>query len=248
MFKDLFSSQAATYSEIRPDYPLALYDFVCGLVEPRRTAWDCATGSGQAATALTQYFDHVIATDASAEQIKHARPHPKVEYRVATAEQSGLASASVQLVTVAQALHWFDRDRFYDEARRVLVPNGVIAVWSYGDPIILEAPTLDAALQQFNKGTLGAYWPTDRGLVGSHYRELPFPFEEISAPALVIERQWTLTELAQYARTWSSRTRYVAQHSVDPVSAFEASLEELWGGPAARHLVRWPLTVRVGKS
>lgn len=174
-FQDLFSAQAATYAAIRPDYPPALFAFLESVVERRRVAWDCATGNGQAALALTEVFDRVIATNASAEQIAHARAHQRIEYRVATAEASGLANASADLVTVAQALHWFDRDRFYAEAKRVLVPRGVLAVWSYGDPTIPDDDALDAALQHFNLVTLGAYWPAGRGLVGRATRQLVFP-------------------------------------------------------------------------
>ena len=201
-FQDLFSAQAATYAAIRPDYPPALFDFLASIVERRRLAWDCATGNGQAALALAAFFERVIATDASAEQLAHARAHPRIEYRVATAEASGLPGATVDLVTVAQALHWFDRERFYAEAKRVLVPRGVLAVWSYGDPVIPDDRAVDAALQHFNLVTLGPYWPAGRGLVGAAMRQLPFPFVETPAPPIDIVRLWTLDELAQYLRSW----------------------------------------------
>jgi len=248
MFQDLFSAQAATYADIRPDYPAALFEFLCSLVVQRTQAWDCATGNGQAAVALARDFDHVIATDASAEQIARARAHPRVEYRVALAEASGLPTASVQLITVAQALHWFDRDRFYDEARRVLVPDGTLAVWSYGDPTIDDDQALDGALQHFNLVTLGSYWPPGRGQVGEGYRRIPFPFPEVRAPRFVIERAWTLGQFTQYLRSWSSRARYLAQHGTDPVTPFEDALAKIWGSPATRHTVRWLLTVRTGMN
>jgi SAM-dependent methyltransferase len=247
-FAALFSTQAATYADIRPDYPPELFAFVCGAVAHRRAAWDCATGSGQAAVALAAYFDRVIATDASAEQLAHARVNPRVEYRVALAEASGLSDGAVDLVTVAQALHWFDLDRFYAEAKRVLVPRGVLAVWSYDDPVVADDAAVDAALRHYNHVTVGPYWPSNRGLVGDGYRRLAFPFDEVPAPGFVIVRRWTLHELAQYLRSWSARARYLAQHGTDPVPPFIDSLGPIWGDPATRHEVRWPVTVRIGTT
>ncbi len=247
-FQDLFSAQAATYAAIRPDYPPALFDFLASIVERRRLAWDCATGNGQAALALAAFFERVIATDASAEQLAHARAHPRIEYRVATAEASGLPGATVDLVTVAQALHWFDRERFYAEAKRVLVPRGVLAVWSYGDPVIPDDRAVDAALQHFNLVTLGPYWPAGRGLVGAAMRQLPFPFVETPAPPIDIVRLWTLDELAQYLRSWSSCAAYLKRHGADPVSPFLESLAPLWGDRGTRHELRWAVTARVGRD
>jgi ubiquinone/menaquinone biosynthesis C-methylase UbiE len=247
-FQDLFSAQAATYAAIRPDYPPALFDFLQSIVERRNLAWDCATGNGQAALALAEFFERVIATDASAQQLAHARAHPRVEYHVAPAEASGLADGSADLITVAQALHWFDRDRFYAEATRVLVPHGVLAVWSYGDPAMPDDNALDAALQHFNLVTLGPYWPAGRGLVGGAMRQLVFPFAEIAAPPIDIVRRWTLSELALYVRSWSSRAAYLKRHGADPVSPFLETLAPIWGDPETRHEVRWKVTMRVGRA
>ena len=245
-FEQLFSRQAAGYAASRPDYPSALIEFVAGCAARRRWAWDCATGSGQAALPLSAYFDRVIASDASPRQLGHAHRGPRIDYVAAAAEASGIADHAIDLVTVAQALHWFDRDRFYAEVRRVLAPGGVIAVWSYGDPRVADDTALDAALMQFNTGFLGAYWPPDRGLVGEGYRALPFPFAERSSPAFSIEREWTRPELAAYMRSWSSRARYLERHGTDPVDGFERDVQPLWGAPASRHRIVWPVTVRVG--
>lgn len=240
-----FSGQAAAYAEFRPDYPAALFEFIATLVSRRRLAWDCGTGSGQAAAALAGHFDRVIATDASAAQLADARPHQRVEYRVATAEVSGLTHASVDVVTVAQALHWFDLDRFYPEVHRVLTPGGALVVWSYGDPV-LDHPPLDAMLRRFNRETLAPYWHPGRKHVRDGYRGLPFPFAEVSAPALLLERAWTLAELAGYVRTWSAAGRYVAALGADSVAPLAAELARGWGDPAVRHGVRWSLQVRAG--
>ena len=247
-FKDHFTAQAAAYAQFRPEYPPALFDFVASLVERRDVAWDCGTGSGQAAVALAGHFARVVGTDASEAQVAAARgrrPHARVEYRVVPAEASGLPDASVNLVTVAQALHWFDLPRFYAEVRRVVAPGGALAVWSYDDPM-LDDPALDERLQRFNEETVGPYWPPERRLVGEGYRALPFPFAETAAPALTLEQRWTLGELAGYLRSWSATARYVAARGADPVAPLEVELAALWGDPARRRLVRWPLTVRAG--
>jgi SAM-dependent methyltransferase len=170
-----------------------------------------------------------------------------VDYRVAPAEASGLAAASVDLVTVAQALHWFRLDDFYAELRRVLVPGGALCVWSYDDPV-LDEPVLDAALRRFNHEVMGPWWPTDRAAVGEGYRTLPFPFAEVPPPPLVLERWWTVDELVAYVRTWSAVSRAVAAQGGDPVGPLEEELHALVGDPETRHHVRWPLIVRAGHA
>jgi SAM-dependent methyltransferase len=244
-FKDHFSTNSASYARYRPHYPQALFDFVLNLCPHRRIAWDCATGNGQAALQLAPHFGHVIATDGSATQITNATPHPHIVYRVATAEESGIDPSSVDLITVAQALHWFDLQRFYAEVRRVSVHGGAIVVWSYGDPI-LDDPLLDAKLQQFNGETLASYWPSERHGVGEGYNRLPFPFKEVAPPSLVLEQRWTLEDFIGYIWTWSAVAAYRARHGVDPVISFERELASHWTGAGTTHLVRWPLTIRAG--
>ena len=244
-FKDHFSGASASYARYRPNYPAALFDFVATLAPQRRVAWDCATGNGQAAVQLARSFEHVIATDASGQQIANATPNPRVTYRVATAEESGIAGVTVDLVTVAQALHWFDLNRFYAEVRRVAMPGAAIAVWSYGDPM-LDDPLLDTALQQFNLGTLGTYWPSERHEVGAGYLQLPFPFKEVPTPSLMLEQRWNLDAFTGYLRTWSAVAAYRAQHGTDPVADFERELAKHWSARETTHLVRWPLTIRAG--
>lgn len=245
--KDHFSRSAAAYAAYRATYPSALFAYVAGLVRRRELAWDCATGTGQAALGLADWFGHVVGTDASAAQIERAAPHARVEYRVAPAEASGLASTSVDLVTVAQALHWLDLDAFYDEARRVLAPGGVLAVWAYGDPS-LEKPALDAVLRRFNHETVGPYWPAERQLVRDGYRTIPFPFDEVAPPPFTLEREWSVAELVGYLRTWSATAAFTARHGRDPVDVVEAELRAVWGAPRGRCTIRWPLALRIGRG
>jgi len=246
-FRDDFSRQAALYSTYRPTYPPELFDFLAGLVRRRKRAWDCATGSGQAAVALSKHFDEVVATDASAEQIAHARRDAKIRYAVAPAGTSGLESHSVDLVTVAQALHWLDLDEFYAEARRVLVLGSVIAVWGYGDPVIGD-PAVNAIVHRFNRGTIEKCWAPNRDLLLDGYRTLQFPFGELTSPEFRLEKEWTLSQLAGYVRTWSATNKYIAEHGTDPVIRLEAEIAKEWGGADVTHLVTWPLYLRVGRS
>ncbi len=239
-----FAPRAAGYAAFRPTYPAELFDWLAALAPGRALAWDCATGSGQAARALAAHFDRVVATDASPEQLAHATPNAHVEYRVAPAEASGLPDACADLVTVAQALHWFDLDAFYAEAARVLAPGGALAVWSYGDPVLGEA-ALDAAFRDAAAEVV-AYWPPERRFVGDGYMSISFPFTERPAPAFRMERDWTLAEFAGYAGTWSAATRFAAATGRDATAALTAALAPAWGDPGRRVPVRWPLTVRAG--
>lgn len=245
-FPDHFSDRAAEYARFRPRYPAKLFTYLASLVAPRTTAWDCATGSGQAALALAEHFARVFATDASAEQLAHARPHPKVEYRIAAAERSGLDSASVDLITVAQALHWFDIPAFFVEARRVLRPGGVLAVWCYRRLEIVGG-ALRGALDRFYSETVGPYWPKERHLVEDGYRALDFPFPELSAPAFAMEARMSLEALIGYLGTWSATQGYVRATGQDPLPAFMRELMRHWTRPNEPRSVRWPLALRVGQ-
>lgn len=242
-FKDHFSGHANSYAAYRPTYPLALMQFLADCCQGRSVALDCATGNGQTALALTRYFDRVIATDASAAQIDSARPHPKVEYRVASAEDSGLDGRSVDLITVSQALHWFDLDRFFEEAMRVLVPGGVLAAWSY--ELCAVKPDVDAQILALYQ-EIDEYWPAERRIVEARYRDIELPMPAIAAPDFEMITEWTVDSMLGYLRTWSASQRYLRERGVDPVNAVEEALRAFWG-PGARE-VRWPLALKIGRA
>jgi SAM-dependent methyltransferase len=247
VFKDHFSSLACAYSEFRPTYPHSLLDYVAGLCAARRSAWDCACGSGQATIALAERFERVLATDASAKQIACAPAHPGVSYRVSTAEASGLETDSVDLVAVGQAAHWFDLKRFYVEVQRVLRRDGILALWSYG-PLHLEIAEVDRLVQSFYHETVGPFWPAERRLVDEGYRQLPFPYLDITPPPLRMHQRWSLPRLMGYLRSWSATGRYVEQYGEDPVVELEARLEPLWGEVQRERLIEWPLALRAGRK
>jgi SAM-dependent methyltransferase len=213
---------------------------------PRRLlAWDCATGNGQAARDLARHFERVIATDASADQIAHAMKVPNVEYRVAPAEASGLASHSIDLVTVAQALHWLDHERFYAEVRRVAVPGGVIAAWCYGSPH--AGDDVEASLREFEDGTVGPYWSAGRKWVDEGYRTIPFPFEEATPPTFELRVRWSLSQLGEYISSWSAVAKFRRERGVDPVVPLMERLGNHWGPSDRTRDVVWPLGIRIGR-
>ena len=245
-FADHFSGVAAGYASHRPDYPAALFSWLAAQCPRRERAWDCATGSGQAARGLAAHFAAVIATDASAQQIAQARPVPGVEFRVAPAEASGLDAASVDLVSVAQALHWFAGDAFYAEARRVLRPGGVLAAWGYGR-LCFSQPRLEAVLRPFYEQALAPHWPAERRHVEAQYRNLPFPAPEIPAPGFAIQRRWDLARTLGYIGTWSAVSRAQSAGAAALWRDFEADLRRAWGDAAREQAVNWPLFLRAAR-
>lgn len=245
-FKDHFSNVAKTYASYRPQYPAELYAWLAHISPTTELVWDCACGTGQASLGLAEHFQQVVATDASAQQIAAAEPHPKIEWRVTSAETSGLADNSVDLITVAQALHWFDLDKFYAEAQRVLKPQGVLAVWTYGVLKIAE-PRIDALAQDFYSNTLGSYWPSERAIVETGYRDLAFPFQEFPVPAFNMQLNWSKAQLMGYFRSWSATDRYLKTKGSDPVSDLEQQLADLWDDET-RYLTESPLAFRVGRK
>ena len=247
LFCDHFSTVSAGYAAFRPAYPELLFAWLASVTPLHRLAWDCATGSGQAAVALAAHFERVVATDASSSQILAARAHPRIDYRVALADSSGLDDNSVDLVTVAQALHWFDIKRFFEESRRVLVPGGLLAVWSYGR-LVVEGAEVDALVQEFYHGVVGPFWPAERALVDSGYRDIVLPFQPLQAPLFEMTAFWSLSELLGYIRTWSATARYIEANGIDPVEQLGEQLSACWGRGERLRKVSWPLVVRAGHT
>ncbi|MGB9181682.1 MAG: class I SAM-dependent methyltransferase [Pyrinomonadaceae bacterium] len=245
-FKDYFSKQAVDYAKYRPRYPVELFEYLAKVAPMRERAWDCATGNGQAAVSLAQFFKQVIATDASRSQLDSAAKHEHVEYRIAKAEQTDIESRSIDLVTVAQALHWFNLEGFYREAKRVMKDGGVIAVWTYN--LLNVSPEIDAAIVVFYEQIVGPYWPPERRLVEDGYHSISFPFEDLRPPAFHMSANWSLPDLLGYLRTWSATQGYIKDKGVDPVTDLTEELLALWGDAEKVLEVRWPLSLRVGTS
>jgi len=241
-FKDHFSGHASIYREARPMYPDSLFDWLARIAPDRELAWDSGCGNGQASVSLAERFARVFATDPSAQQIAQAQALPNIEYRAEPAEHCSLPSASADLVTVAQALHWFDLGPFYAQVRRVLKPRGVIAAWAYSDCHV--TPAIDELREHLYSDLVGPYWPPERAFVEAGYRTLPFPFEEIAAPPLAMDSRWRADHFLAYLHSWSATQRYIKEKGEDPVAPLEAGLQA-WG--EGERVVHWDFHVRCGR-
>lgn len=244
-FADHFSRVAADYSAYRPRYPDGLFAALAAAAPRRGLAWDCATGTGQAAVGLAAHFHRVVATDASFSQLRQAAGLGPVAYVAADAGVSPIRSGSADLVTVAQALHWLDLDRFYAEARRSLAPGGLLAVWTYGRHRVDGGP-IDALIDRFYRDVVGPYWSPERRWVEVGYRGLPFPFREESIAAPPMVEEWTLRQLLGYLSTWSAVVRCIEATGTNPIHALGDQLAPLWDGDRRRRL-EWTLTLRAGR-
>lgn len=244
-FKDYFSERSDAYRSYRPGYPDELFAWLAGLPSRREAALDCGCGNGQASVALAKHFSRVYAIDPSAGQIESAIPHERVEYRVAPAEETGLPDAGVDLIIAAQALHWFDFDRFYPEVRRVAREGAVFAAFTYGLLAIEEE--IDRIVGRFYRDVIGPYWPPERAHVDAGYRTLPFPFAEIEAPPFAMTAEWDLGHLMGYFETWSAVKEYRRVEGKDPLELVGGKLADTWGEPAHVRQVAWPLVLRAGR-
>jgi SAM-dependent methyltransferase len=244
-FKDHFSDVASGYAAHRPTYPAALADFLARAAPGPGLAWDAGCGSGQLSVLLAEHFERVMATDGSAEQLARATPHPKVEYRRATAEASGLPDASVDVAVAAQAAHWFDLPAYYAEVRRVARKGAIVAQTVYN--LVLVDDAIDGAVRRFYADKLGPYWPPERRHVEADYATLPFPFERVPVPRLEMTARWDLLHFIGYMRSWSGVVAMEKALGPQPLAALQRELEALWGPAGSSRVVRWPLTLRAGR-
>ena len=242
-FKDHFSTDSKSYRRCRPGYPLTLFRYLASVTRAHACAWDCATGTGQAAVSLANHYSQVTATDLSREQITRARWHAGVTYKVAPAEASTLPDNSVDLITVAQALHWFDIPDFSREVVRVLKPGGALAVWTYD--LLHVSPDIDKVIDELYSDILAGYWPDERKMVESGYQGVDFPLKQIQPPLILMKESWDLRRLTCYLSTWSAVKQFQKLQGVDPLLLSQGRLEAAWGNPDKVRLIAWPLTLKV---
>lgn len=245
-FKDHFSGSSAEYSRYRPSYPLALFEYLSSVTDKHDRAWDCATGTGQSAISLANYYAEVIATDASETQIKKTVATKGITYKIALAENTDLDKNSVDLVTVSQALHWFNISAFTKEVNRVLKPGGALAVWSYS--FLSIKPEIDDIVNYLYKDILDPYWPEERKMVEDKYTGINFPFQEIQPPLFKMQQDWTLQQLVGYLETWSAVKKYQKETGNNPLDTIRQELTDQWGQAEITLAVKWPLTVRLWKN
>ena len=243
-FQDHFSRQSEIYLKARPTYPDGLFEYLAGIAPARQVCWDCATGNGQAAVSLAHYFQKVIATDGSEKQIQNAIAGHNIEYKVATAEESGLPDHSADLITAATAAHWFNHDKFYKEALRVSKANGILAVWTYSEAII--AHDIDKIMTWFMYDLLYDYWPDGRWYVRNQYETLPFPFKTMQTPDFFCRMNWTKAQFLDYVKSWSSYNNYLAKHNTDPLEFLLPKLASLWNDNEVKPVV-WKLHLKCAR-
>jgi ubiquinone/menaquinone biosynthesis C-methylase UbiE len=243
--KDNFSKQSDLYSQFRPGYPKQLFDFLLPLVPDKKSAWDCGTGNGQFAVKLSQYFSEVYATDLSTAQINNAERKRNIFYSVENAEETLLPDNKFDLITVAQAIHWFDFENFYRQVNRTLKPGGIIVIVGYG--IFRINKEIDFLINEFYRKTTGPYWDKERRYIDEHYRTIPFPFKEIDAPDLFMNYNWELEQVIGYLNTWSAVQHYIRKNNENPVEKFSIELKKAWGNILKRK-VSFPVFMRTGRK
>jgi SAM-dependent methyltransferase len=240
---DNFSAGSAEYATFRPESPAEIFDFIYKNVKHFDVAWDCGTGNGQVAVALSKHFKNVCGTDISDQQLLHAKKENNIVYRQERAEQTSFEDGSIDLVTVAQAIHWFDFDKFYAEVNRVLKPGGLVAVWTY--VTMRLTPEIDKVIDVLYEDITGPYWDKERRYVDEAYQTIPFPFNEIPTPEFGIVKHWDLQRFAGYLRTWSGVKHYVAKEKRDPLELIMPDLQKAWGASELQR-VFWPVYMRAG--
>jgi ubiquinone/menaquinone biosynthesis C-methylase UbiE len=241
--KDNFSKQSDLYARYRPGYPQELFDFILKQVEGRSVAWDCATGNGQTASYLSAHFTKVFATDISETQLAKAWQADNIFYSAQPAEKTDFEDNSFDLVTVSQALHWFNFELFYKELKRVTRPGGWFAAWMYGGMTI--SPAIDALKRHHHDVTLEAYWDPERKFVNENYVTLPFPLAEIPCPVFSMSYEWSLEELKGYFNTWSAIQKFITVNHYNPVDELMEQIKTHWTNE--RMTVSFPLHLRMGR-
>ena len=241
--KDYFSAQSKQYATFRPTYPDDLYQFIFTHLHTKSCAWDCATGNGQVANYLSAHFERVYDTDISQQQLNNALHKNNIIYTVSSAEKTSFANDQFDLITVAQALHWFNVDEFYKEARRVAKNNSLLAVWGYG--LCAVNQEVDKLFLDFYHNIVGPYWDNARKLVEAEYKDIPFPFKIISTPKFYIRVDWTFEQFTGYLSTWSATQKYIGVNKINPVIAFEEKLAKLWSD-VEKKTINFPIFLKLG--
>jgi ubiquinone/menaquinone biosynthesis C-methylase UbiE len=247
-FIDNFSSKSKEYSFSRPVYPADLFTFLSDITPNHDLVWDCATGNGQAAIGLCTFFKKIIASDASKSQIDNKYERENITYKVFPAEKTTLPSNSFDLVTAAQAVHWFDFDKFYQEVRRVSKKDGEgrIALWCYGMHEINPKINKISERLDVDGDILGDSWQEEIKYIDEGYSTIPFPFKEIDTPKFEMNAKWNIYELFNYMKTWSAVKKYHMEKESDPLDLVREDIKNLWGEKSEKKLVTWKINLRVG--
>ena len=242
--KDNFSTYSKQYSKYRPTYPPELFDYIDSLIQAKDIAWDCGTGNGQVAFELAKTFNKVFATDISKEQIKNAVRRKNIEYSVQAAEQTVFEDQSFDLIVVAQAIHWFDFEKFYAEVRRTAKKNALICVIGYAR--IKVSSKIDDEIKLFYENIIGPYWDKERKYIDENYQTIPFPFDEIKVPEFTSKFNWTLEQLIGYLNTWSAVKHFINANGTNPVDDLKIKIKQHWRALEVKE-VCFPILARMGR-
>lgn len=242
--KDNFSQDAKQYAQFRPHYPADLFSHLFALVQEKNSAWDCGTGNGQVAGVLADAFRDVYATDISQQQLNEAVKKSNIHYSLQPAEQTSFGYGRFDLITAAQAIHWFKFIKFYAEVKRTLKPGGILAILGYG--LLQTDPALQLIIDHFYTKIIGPFWDTERHYLDEAYQTIPFPFDELPMPAFNMSYEWSFDQLLGYLGTWSAVKHYRKQNNIDPVQLIDPQLRKAWGNTSL-HPIRFPVFLRVGK-
>lgn len=243
--KDNFSKQSDLYSKFRPGYPKKIFDFLLPIVRGKNAAWDCGTGNGQVAVQLSKYFKEVFATDLSAAQINNAEKKKNIFYSVENAEETLFAENKFDLITVAQAIHWFDFKKFYNKVNKTLNNGGIIAIIGYD--VFRINKEMDLLIDKFYTETTGPYWDAERKYIEEHYKTIPFPFKEIKTPDFSMSYNWEFEQVIGYLNTWSAVQHYIRKNNENPVDKFLIQLKKAWGTVLKRKIT-FPVFMRTGRK
>ncbi|HYV93296.1 MAG TPA: methyltransferase domain-containing protein [Chitinophagales bacterium] len=241
--KDNFSKQSQGYAQFRPVYPPEIFEYLFSIVKEHEVAWDCATGNGQVASALAPYFTKVMATDISAKQIEQAQHKENIHYSIAPAEHTSFPENYFDLITVGQAIHWFDFSAFYSEAKRIAKQSAPLVALGY-DLIHIDDDT-DKIILRFYEEVLKGFWDPERKYVDEHYKTIPFPFREIQPPQFQLRLDWTLEHVLGFLGTWSGVQHYMDHHHRDPIDEIKNELMQTWKQDVIK-TVSFSIMMRVG--
>ncbi len=239
--KDNFSHNSGNYAQFRPSYPDEVFAFLDSILTGRERVWDCATGTGQVAGKLVNLFEMVEATDLSESQLKSAVSHPKIQYSQQIAEETNFPDQYFDCITVGQAIHWFDFEKFYAEANRVLKPNGLLLVLGYGN-IQTGNKAVQQVIEKLYSEILDEYWDPERKYIDEDYQTIPFPFEEMNHPEFEIQNTWNREQLLGYLNTWSAVKHYIDKHQINPIDLILPTLPDF-----VKIEISFPVLLRIGK-
>jgi hypothetical protein len=242
--KDYFSEHAKIYAAFRPTYPKDLYGFIYKHLKEKQCAWDCATGNGQVAHVLAKEFKQVYATDISKQQIEQAAQESNIHYSVSAAESTNFPNHRFDLITVGQALHWFQTDQFYQEVNRTGKKEGLVAVWGYA--LLTVSPAIDLMFMDFYNNIVGPYWDEARRLIENKYKTVPFPFKQIETPEFEIEVRWNRDQFSGYLTSWSATQKFMKVNGYNPVDKFMFELAPLWTATEIKS-VKFPVFLKLGR-